>query len=154
MQDNSEVKGTNSESQGLTESDFEKLFEAAYNGQDVSKVTSESTETPPPELSSEEQSKETPPATPAESDTEKPSDGTKGNDQVDPNANSNPYAWVESLSDADMKAKVSRILAERQDLEHRWKSDNGRLRSAAQTVNQLRLELEKATKHSGRSRME
>lgn len=145
MQDNSKIEGTNSEIQGLTESEAEKLFAAVYNGEDVSKVTSNTPEPPVEQEKALTEVEVKNEAAPAEGSTEQPgNEVNKGNDQQpDPNANSNPYAWVDSLTDADMKAKVSKILAERLDLEHRWKSDNGRFRSAVQTVNQLKQELEK-----------
>lgn len=146
MQDNSDNTGTFSNAEGLSDSDAEKLLAAVYNGEDVSKFTSSAPEEPQEKQETEPEQKQEAQADPVQNGAETPDKEVKGNNQEQSQDKSNPYAWVESISDADMKAKVSQMLAERLDLEHRWKSDNGRLRSAAQVANQLRQELDKIKK--------
>lgn len=134
MQDNSDNQGTFDENGGLTETGAEKLFQAAFNQEDVSKITSTQPEKPQ-ETVEVAKVEDAAPADKVETE------GTKGSDLKDPNAN--PFGWVDALGDEDTKAKVAQILRERQELEHKYNSDHGRVSAAAKTVQSLRAELEK-----------
>lgn len=136
MQDNSQISGTFNQSVGLTADDAEKLFQAAFAGEDVTKLTSETPAEPTPEAPVEPAKSEVAdPAAPAASED-------KGSAPADPNAQPDPYAWVGALGDEETKAKVAQILRERQELEHKYNSDRGRVKAASTAVQNLKAELE------------
>jgi hypothetical protein len=135
MQDNLEVKGTipgtdglNPESQATPD-----LFKIMSDSYDLASGKVPAAVEVKPEAVAPE-------AKPVEEPAEKPAEDTKGKET--PPTNTNPYAWVEGVTDDDLKAKIAQVLHERREIEHKYNSDRPRLNQARTAVQKLQAELE------------
>lgn len=130
MQDNSENTGTFSGNGGLSEADAQKIFNDVYGIPNAPEIKDEVVESAKAEVV------EAAPAVVAEADS------TKGTETPPDKQAEDPLAWLNSVSDESLKAKISEVLRERAEIKHKYDSDRGRIAQAREAVTGLRQELD------------
>lgn len=147
MSENTNTQGTFSQTNGLSVDDAEKLFAEMY-GKSVDEVKSIGVQSSEP--SDPPQNTEQEPQTPAKEEPSTPDPAPEAAAEPTPkdpenkpanNSNPDPYAWVDSIQDEEVKAKIVETIRARNEAEHRFRSAQGRVNALTQETLNLSKKL-------------